>query len=1217
MYLRTLVFTFLIISSFLFSCSQPAESPDELGAEESAGDASKFVSSEALDTASRKLSDGFTKLDPQAAGLNFFNKADSTQVKVDQIAAQAGLGTADIDADGDIDIYVCGIESGNRLFRNEGGFQFSDITAEVGADIALENSYSSSATFIDVDADGDQDLYVSLRAEENLLFINDGSGKFSEEAEARGAHVGLSTVSTAAFDADGDGDIDLYVANNRENRRVRGLGLSDMNEAEVHKDPETQEVRLVGQSAEKYYFDNIGKIHVKPEYDNLLINDGNGHFHDGTEAAGIRYFGWTLQPLAADFNDDGFTDLLLSGDFETPDYYYINNGDGTFSYRSQDKLRKTCWFSMGSDAGDLNRDGLLDAFVGDMALNDPHDSKLASGDMHATRQELLYYEPQQMMRNMLYVNRGEGWMTEIAEFAGVQATEWTWSCRIADFDSDGMNDLFATNGYMAGYNVNVDALNELTKMRLAGAGDAEQEEYMLSFGALMTDDVVFRQHAELKFERKSAEWGINDGAVSVGCSIQDFDMDGDLDIIVNQSNDYLAIWRNDIDCGNSAMIQLSQEGLNPEGIGAKVSLFCGEDRFTNEIIKTRGYASSEACRLHFGLGGHEKIDRIEVRWPDRAVQIVEDQPVNSLLKISRDPDVNPPSGTELQTMFTATELPWERKEQETIAAEYAAEPLLPMLRSTLGGGVAVGDYNGDGILDAYICGPAGQSGSLFEGRGEGRFIIDPRISGLIPEAAEEMSALWADVNSDGRLDLIVGCGGNESVDNSLLADYLLINEENGFKAHKLPTSRLSSGSICMADVNADGNLDMFIAGRMLPYEFMATAKSALLLGDGAGNFTDGSSALPDALHGNISEAQFADMDEDGKVELLLAKEFGHIEIWSHSDGKFNAVQQVGKLGMWNGLAVAELNGDSRLDIVAANWGMNNKYGAKQKKPYLLAVKDYDGNGSRDLVEIKYTSEGMLPGRGRSCSGYAIGYIPQKFPTWKEFSMASFEDVYGSLDEADAVFRAEDMHSAVFLQDGEDWKYEALPLSAQFAPVFGTAVGDFNEDGRPDLLLLGNLRDTQPETGRWNQGYGQLLLGKAEGGFSAPEPSESGVRVFRDARGLISCDLDGNGSLDALAVISDGAPHVMLNSSSATLLTVKLSGRGGNLAAIGSTLRVSLDSGDVLVSPVQAGQGYLSGYSGPQQFVIPDGATAQSIEVTWPDGSLSEATVSGDSVELSW
>ncbi|MEZ5337821.1 MAG: VCBS repeat-containing protein [bacterium] len=1128
----------------------------------------------------------FVRLDAAQTGIEFDNRADDIDFIAEDRASQAGLACGDANGDGIMDLFLCGIETDNRLYLGEGGFRFRDATAESGSDLAVSGHETFGALFVDIDGDGDQDLYLGVRGADDRLYINDGKGRFSDEAAERGTTATVATSSIAAFDVEPDGDLDLYVCSHAFDPRM------------------TADDAMVAQGVD------IKHITIVPERDILYINDGSGRFSDGTEAAGIDGLSWSWQAMPADYNDDGYMDLFVSSDYSTNDRYYISNGDGTFTDHAATMLRRTPWFSMGCDSGDINNDGRIDLFCLDMLPSGYKDSKLMSGDMYDFREVLITSNPQQMMHNMLQLNRGSGWMTDVSSLAGVKASEWSWSARIADLDNSGIPELFVANGYLTMTAMNVDYQNQIREIGESQGREAIKQ-FMQEMGSAPAEDVIFTADTPLDYKRASGNWGLNGKTIDTGAVIDDIDGDGDLDIIANQTNGELQVWRNELDCGNFITVALSQDSANSFGVGSRVTAYCGDAVFADTVVIGRGIGSGVSPRVHLGIGGNTQVDRLEIRWPDGMLQTEEHLAANLQWNVRRREGLSKFTLPQEDPLFAQTELDFSRDERDTDMEEFRAEMLLPIMRSYLGGGLGVADADLDGDLDVYFAGAAGQSGRLKLNDGSGTLESSSSAADINLRDREEMSVLWFDANGDERPDLYISNGSMEAYpESNLYDDVLVLNTAEGFVSSTVPGTNFSSGAACAADIDGDGDQDLFVAGRQVPHRFGLPVASVFLRNDGRGNlsvhdFTGGS-----PLTGCISDAQFADMDGDGDQDLVTCEEFGTVSWLANTGGSFGPRQPVSASGMWQSLCLADLNEDGNIDIVAGNWGQNTKYHPSAEKPYTMFAGDMEGDGDRDLIEAKNTNDGgYLPGRGRSCSGYAMPSIQQRFPKWEDFANASFEDVYGDPASLPEKYEAADLHNSIFMNGGGGSFSAAvqLPEMAQLSPVYGIVAMDFDGDGDKDLLLAENYKFTQPETGRWNLGYSTVLL-QDNGSWQPLELLQSGVNIHEDARGVIACDLDHDGMQELLVSVSNGqAKHLESSRAAASSLEVLLQGKAGNRFASGAVISLTLDDGSVLRRLVQAGQGYLSSYIGPQYFAIPAGRSYTALDVQWSDGSHSAAS----------
>ncbi|MCB1219784.1 MAG: VCBS repeat-containing protein [Planctomycetales bacterium] len=1164
---------------------------------------------------------GFTLLDPQQSGIDFSNVITDRLVILSTFSTVSGVASADFDDDGDIDVFLVGVEEASRLFRNDGLMIFTDVTAEMPCDISNNGGLGASALFFDVEPDGDLDLYVGYKNRANSLFINEGGQFVRDEAQERGVANEFATASAAVFDADNDGDLDMYIASHLDFPHDRGIlrglyGTGDRND----------DIIISPEHRDKFYKTKYGDTMMKPDPDQFLLNDGSGHFMDATEASGMDVISWSMQPLAVDINNDGWTDLYLTSDLETPDSLFINNQDGTFTDRSAELLLKSPYFSMGADMGDINNDGLPDLYAGDMLSREKGRAKRQSGDMKEFRTLLVKEETQPVMRNMLWLNRGGGHFTEMAEYAGVKAAEWTWSSRFADLDCDGWEDLVVANGFIRDA-ADVDEMNTVRRMAALHAPAEEIEGITLAQPILKSTNYVFQRKApgSLQFAMVDGNWGITNETFTPSIALVDFDNDGDLDMLSNNVMDRADLYRNDSPAGNRVVVSLEQGGANPQAWGARLWANVGDMVLTRDLIANRGYATGEPAVACFGLGDASQIDKLEIRWPDGSLQTVDKLAAGMHHMILYQPGLPQWQPVGQPPMFTEEKLDWGRIEADTDRLEFDDEPLLPFMQGYSGGGIGAADLNGDGYTDVYVAGAAGQRGSMLLGNPDGSFTEAEDFMPRNDASVEEMAVLCFDANADGWTDVLVTAGGMEGKDDRDYRDRLMINNEGkGLRVVPLGMdANVSTAAADAADIDGDGDVDLLICGHIAGRSLGTGTRSWILTNDGSGSFSDATATIcPQLMQQRlITDAALQDLDGDRLPELVASVSWGPVMVFGNIDGKLVLSQELGGNGWWNSICLADMNADGALEIIAGNIGENTKYHPSEGKPAAMYAGDMDGNGTRDLIEVGYRGNGeLIPGRGRSCSGYAIESIPQNFPTWKSFSEASLEDVYGKQIFNTEYFEVTNIANCIFVNDGSGgFSEQHLPVMAQLAPIYGMIAQDFNGDGNMDLFLANNFRWTQPETGRWNIGTQTLLLGDGQFGFEAVDPADSGILIQQDGRGLVCTDFNNDSKPDLLLCCCNSEARILDNDACAgSLLEVSLTGPAANPDAIGSVISVELSSGQLLRHHVTVRSSYLSSYSGSQQLVIPAGETLAGIFVSWPDGSESSTqAITNGRVSLSW
>lgn len=1178
------------------------------------GRSENIIESTALTTSQPGSS--FVQLSPGDSGIDFENEVNQKELILSQVATHSGLASGDIDADGDLDIYLVGVNSGNKLYRNDGSFKFTDITGESDAGLDGGEKLGACAAFADLNGDGHLDIYVGNSDAGNDLYLGDGTGRFSDASAESGANDPRATTSTALFDADEDGDLDIYVCNYAMTTTAPSVLQSLI-------PPEGQRAVIPDSLKDEIYVDDKGWPRHRPDRDSFLLNDGSGHFTDETEARGLDYVSYSFQAQACDLNNDGHDDLYVTSDFETPDRALFNDGSGKFTLATADHFRKTALYGMGADSSDVNNDGLVDLFVADMSARGKQRSKRQSGDMNEWRWQFMNEDPQPQMRNMLFINTGDGWMSEVASFAGVKSSDWTWATRFADMDCDGFEDLYCATGFTRDA-MDVDTTNAIQQMISTGSDAAAIQDFILYQPMYRVQDYIFRNKGDVTFDTPDNNWGITEETYSAGVSLADYDNDGDPDLIINYTKDIAGVFRNDVAQGKRLTIDLAQDGANAHAIGARVWAQVGNQVLSRDVIISRGFATGESTRLHFGLGDATRIDRLEIRWPDNMLQTVETGlEAGQHYTIHRASDLTKWQAPAPEPYFTTTQTDWEQLEVDTAAREFEKEPLLPFQQSTLGTGLALLDLDDDSQMELLFGGAAGQDGVWLERSEDGSWSeFDSKLQEILGSGTEVTGICVLDANADGRRDLLICSGGIEGreVDGSS-RNFLLLNMEDGLHPQRLPVDFGSSGRALASDIDNDGDLDLLLCGHVLAYQYAITDRNHLLLNDGKGNYSDAGAAQAAGLAdlSQVADALFHDMDGDGWQDLVLARHWGAVELWHNSEGSFSHTADITKRGWWRGLAIADFNNDGQADVIACNTGLNSKYHPSEGRPLTLFCNDFDDNGTRDLVEVSYSTEGdYLPGRGRSCSGYAIRTIPRRFPTWTEFSNASFMDVYGDHLEGAEKYEADMLESVICLAEGDSYRVIALPGAAQWTPAFSAAVADYDNDGNLDCYLAGNFTQTQPETGQWDSGYGTLLLGSGDGSFRVVEVPLSGIRIYQDQRGSVAGDIDLDGNADLVVAMSNGHPRIALGSgtySRGSGLNVRLKGRNGNLDGYGARLELTLDDGRVLYRSMDGSGSYFAASTAPVHFGIPAGSNAVRLLVKWADGSVSESDVGTGDVIL--
>ena len=993
-------------------------------------------------------------------------------------AVETGVAVADFDLDGRPDIFVVSKNGPCALYRQVAPFKFVECAHAAGVACDEPGSSKTGASVVDINQDGMPDIYVCRYDAPNLLFINNGDGTFTESAKAYGLDVKDASVHAVFADYDRDGFVDLYLVTN----------ILDFS-----KSPQGRR-------------------------DYLFHNDGNGHFTDVTTKAGI----WGLtQGHAAiwfDANGDGWPDLYVANDFETPDRFYLNKGDGTFTDVVDERLPHVTYFSMNADSADLNNDGLIDFFVTDM--RDRNHRQFMTG-MEEIGRGLWEMErvPElipQYMWNALYLNTGTDRFEEAAHLTGMDATGWTFGVRLADLDNDGRVDVFLSCGMIRNF---IDA-DLVDKQNIAPTLAARANVWKNAPPRHETT-LAYRNLGDLRFENVSAAWGLDHDGVSFGCALADLDGDGDLDLILTNYDAPPTIIRNHTNSGHRVVIKLAGQKPNLDGIGAEVLLESASGKQVRQLYTERGIVASEPPLIHFGLGADNTIKRLTIHWPRGQVQVLENLPVDQLLTISEpalEPNTKPAPArlsTPPSTRATFTEAAAAHGLDHTSSLrpfdEFSRQRLLPRRLNGLAPAIATADVNGDGLPDVFVSGSAGQSGTLFLAQPDGKFVRAKNQPWSDAAEADDVGAIFVDVNGDGYPDLFIAAGGvQHAVGDPLLNDRLYLNDGKGnfslAPAGALPADGESTGAIAAADFDHDGKIDLFVGGRVVPGKYPDTPRSFLYHNAG-GKLVDVTDQLAPGLRniGMVTAAAFADVDGDGRPDLVLALEWGPITYFHNTGQGFeNMTDQAGLAsitGWWSALTVADVNGDGRLDLIAGNVGLNTKYHASATEPTILFAGDFDGGGNMRLIEAQSENGKILPIRGRSKLGYAFPWITKKFPTFKAYSEATVDDIFGA-DKIAGVRKlaATELASGIFLQQANGtFKFQPLPRDAQLAPINAIVARDLDGDGQLDLVGVGNNFGPEPNTGRFDGSLGVFLKGDGHGNFTPLSPHQSGLIVPGDAR----------------------------------------------------------------------------------------------------------------------
>lgn len=1185
-------------------------------------------------------SGGFSSVSIQRSGIEFRNNINiEALLRSDYRPALngslgGGVAVGDLNGDGLVDLYLVGRETPDALYFQVAPFEFKRVDSEAGLS-APDDGVDIGVSFLDVESDGDLDIFVTRYAAPNRLWINDGEGRFSEEARERGLAFSGSSVSAAAQDYDLDGDLDIYLVTNRlfptqeRLREIVRLERERLSAAGSMQDiPESYRELL-------YYFEyddaetgeRISQALKAGQKDILYRNRGDGSFEEVTEAAGLTRYYRGHSATWWDYDRDRDPDLYVSNDYFDPDLLFKNRGDGTFEEIAGEALPMTPWFSMGSDAFDVDNDGRFDLLAADMAATTHYKSKLNMGMMDDTAWFLKASYPRQNMRNALYLNTGGRRFQEIAFYSGLNSTDWTWSVLGDDFDSDGLIDVFFTNGFIRNI---MDS-----DLKLRSQGDirdiAAFGEALIGEPVLRERDLLFKNLGSYRFENVSAEWDVGFDGVSMGAVSVDLDRDGDLDLVVNRVNAPVGVYENLLATGNYLTVRLEPAKSAPHGVGAVVEATADGRRWVRRLNPTRGYASSGALELHFGLGEVELLETLTIEWPSGVTQRLRDVAVNQRLVVGEEATEGEGSDVNVRNrkapMFSVqTKIGGvDFEHQSSVFDDFSRQPLVPYRATQLGSGLAVGDYNGDVRDDIYFAGGAGQVGELYAGGADGF----RRVDGPWGEVAQshETSPLWIDVDGDGDTDLFVASGGAHRRAHDLVyRDRLYLNngdETFSDASSRLPELTTSVGPASAADFDRDGDIDLFLGGRVTPWRYPVTPRSHLLE-NRDGEFVEVTESLAPGLvrAGMVTSALWTDINGDGWLDLMLALEWGPVRVFANTGRGFREVTNALGLGQTQGwrasLAAGDIDRDGDMDYFVGSTGDNTKYHATPEHPTLLYFGDYANSGDFRIVEAKYEGNRLLPVRGRSCSTAAMPFLSERFRTFDQFARSSLGEIYtiDALSRATEL-RANGLESILLINELPDGGFRVVhaPPIAQFAPVFGVAFADFDLDGWPDLVGAQNFFGPEPETGPMSGGIGFALMGGDGVDLTAAPPTNSGVFIPGDAKGLAVLDVNGDSSRDIVITQNNQRPLALVNQTSTEdQLIVRLVGKPGNPNAVGARARIVTDSGVSATQELYAGNGYWSQSSSTMTF-FRETKRAGRLEIRWPDGKFEAAPFDGASQRI--
>ena len=1051
----------------------------------------------------------FSLITPESSGVDFNNRLqDNPRENIllySNFYGGAGVGVGDFNNDGLTDIFFAGNQVPDQLYFNKGNFEFENVSSQAG--IIQDAGWSTGVTVADINADGYLDIYVSrelfddnipLRA--NLLYLNNGNGTFREQAAA----LGLNNK---------DGLLDLLLLTQPPNPGS--------------------------------YSSFFGTPLRQPQYHlKLFKNLGSGQFKEVSKQAGVNLTGYPNGVCVADLNNDGWQDIYIANDFEAPDFMFINQKDGSFKNEANERLGQMSFYAMGVDIADLDNDSHPEIFTLDMVAEDNFRLKSNMSGMNPDSFWKVVNEGghYQYMFNALQHNNGNGNFSNLAQFTGMAATDWSWSTLMADFDNDGHKDVYITNGLL--YDIrNTDADKKVASfvsefandwvLKNPNAGDVnlfdilDIEKTINLLPSVPLKNYAFKNKGGMQFEKVGKEWGLDHASFSNGAAYADFDNDGDLDLVVSNINAAAFLYKNNtMDLTSQHYLRLElQEEQHKSVLGTKLYLYHDNQMQFLESINAKGIYSTSESSLHFGMGSSEKADSLRVEWPNGKVQTLYDIRANQSLVLSQKEaktilkDKKNPNLLFQETSHAS--LSYLHRENDF--DDYDVQVLLPHKMSQMGPALAKADVNGDGLEDLYLGGAANQPAQLLLQQEDGSFIASNTALLSKESPYEDIDALFVDINGDQALDLYVVSGGNAYPANDFhYADRIYLNNGQGTftKGAIMGLARTSGSVVRAADIDADGDLDLYVGGRHVPHQYPSPATSMILLNN-SGQLENATEKLaPEFKHiGMVTDAVWTDYDQDGDSDLMMLGEWMPLTLFDNNAGvlrKINVADFENTSGWWFSVEAKDMDADGDTDYVVGNLGLNYKYKTSEQAPFDVYYNDFDGNGQYDIVLGYYNENKHFPLRGFSCSSEQIPILKSTFKKYDVFAALQIEEVYGAENLKQSLHYKTQTFASYYIENkgGGAFALKMLPTPAQWSNLNDILLEDFDGDGHQDILAVANLFVSEIETARNDAGVGVFLKGNSKGDFVNVPLTESGFYTPLDAKKLTPITIQGK-------------PHIMV------------------------------------------------------------------------------------------